>query len=153
MAGPVSGAATYRGHPDVRWWRVVSARVRGPKEAIAAAVAIVLAVLAGSAWASSPAGADPGAYPSCPPKENPDCFLLNQVNENVFAITPGQEGRVIAQAHAACAFMASDNSGTNAMLDYGVWFTRQPEGGGMTTDSAAQFALYAAKAYCPKLLP
>ena len=114
---------------------------------------VVGVVLAGSALAPSPAGADPGAYAPCPPKENPDCFLLNRVNEKVFPILPGQEGPVIANAHGACEFMSSDHSGTNPMLDYGVWFTRQPGGDALTTDSAAQFALYAAKAYCPTVLP
>ena len=116
-------------------------------------MALVVAVLAGSALTPSAADADPGTYPSCPPKVNPDCYLLNQVNANVFTIAPGQEGRVIAQAHAACEFMATDNSGSNAMLDYGVWFTRQPDGGTMSIDSAAQFALYAARAYCRQALP
>lgn len=110
-------------------------------------------VVIGSTVGASPAGADPVTYPSCPAKEDPDCFLLNRVNDTVFVIPPGQEGRVIAQAHAACEFMAADHSGTNPMLDYGVWYTRQPGGETMTIDSAAQFALYAAKAYCPTLLP
>ena len=114
--------------------------------------ALVVAVV-GSTAVVATAGADPVTYPPCPVKENPDCFLLNRVNENVFAIPAGQEGRVIAQARAACEFMATDHSGTNPMLDYGVWFTRQPGGEAMTTSSAAQFALYAAKAYCPTLLP
>jgi len=110
-------------------------------------------VLAGSALAPSPAGADPGSYPPCPPKENADCYLLNRVNEKVFPILPGQEGPVIANAHAACEFMATDASGSNPLLDYGVWFTRQPGGNALTTDSAADFAMYAAKAYCPGALP
>ena len=118
---------------------------------IPAAAAIMLALAA--VGSTTPAGADPGSYPYCPPKENADCFLLNQVNEKVFPILPGQEGPVIANAHGACEFMSSDHSGTNPMLDYGVWFTRQPGGDALTTDSAAQFALYAAKAYCPTVLP
>lgn len=124
---------------------------------IAVLAAIALAVVAGAALPSPVAGADPVTYPSCPVKEDPDCFLLNRVNENVFAIPPGQEGAVIARAHAACEFMSTDHSGTNPMLDYGVWFTRQPGGEAMlppmSSGSAAQFALYAAKAYCPTLLP
>jgi hypothetical protein len=108
-------------------------------------------VLAGSA--SPPADADPGSFPFCPPKENADCFLLNQVNEKVFPILPGQEGPVIANAHAACEFMATDASGSNPLLDYGVWFTRQPGGNALSVDSAADFAMYAAKAYCPRALP
>lgn len=113
-----------------------------------AAVAVV-----GFALSAGTASADPGAYPPCPPKENPDCFLLNRVNERVFPITPGQEGAVIAHAHAACEFMASDHSGTNPMLDYAVWFTRQPGGDALTIDKAAGLAMHAAKAYCPTLLP
>ena len=107
----------------------------------------------GSTGGVTPATADPGTYPPCPPKENPDCFLLNRVNEKVFPITPGQEAPVIAHAHAACDFMATDHSGSNPLLDYGVWFTRQPGGDALSTDKAADFALYAAKAYCPGALP
>ena len=113
-----------------------------------AAIAVV-----GSPLGVTPASADPGTYPPCPPKENADCFLLNRVNEKVFHITPGQEGAVIAHAHAACDFMATDQSGSNPLLDYGVWFTRQPGGNVLSTDQAADFAMYAARAYCPKLLP
>ncbi len=115
--------------------------------------AVAVIAMVGSTVGVTPAGADPDPYPTCPPKENPDCFLLDRVDTNVFPISPGQEGAVIAHAHAACEFMASDHSGTNPMLDYGVWFTRQPGGDALTTDKAADFALYAAKAYCPTLLP
>lgn len=115
--------------------------------------ALAAIALVGSTIGTSPASADPGPYPPCPAKENADCFLLNRINEKVFPITPGQEGPVIAHAHAACEFMSSDHSGTNPMLDYGVWFTRQPGGDALSTDKAADFALYAARAYCPKLLP
>lgn len=120
------------------------------RRGIAVPAAIVLAVVA---FAPAPAGADPGPYPPCPPKENADCYLLNKVNEKVFPILPGQEGPVIANAHAACDFMATDNSGSNPLLDYGVWFTRQPGGNALSTDKAADFAMYAAKAYCPRALP
>lgn len=115
----------------------------------------VLAAIAavGSTVGLGQAGADPGNYPPCSPKENADCYLLNRVNETVFPIAPGQEAAVIAHARAACEFMASDHSGTNPMLDYGVWFTRQPGGDALSTDKAADFALYAAKAYCPGALP
>jgi hypothetical protein len=113
----------------------------------------VAIIIAGSALAPSPAGADPGSYPYCPPKENADCFLLNQVNQKVFPILPGQEGPVIANARAACDFMAADASGSNPLLDYGVWFTRQPGGDALSVDRAADFAMYAARAYCPRALP
>ncbi len=121
------------------------------RSGIPALAASVLALAA--VGSTTPADADPGSYPFCPPKDNADCFLLNRVNEKVFPILPGQEGPVIANAHAACEFMSSDTSGSNPLLDYGVWFTRQPGGNALTIDSAADFALYAAKAYCPRALP
>ena len=117
-----------------------------------AAIALAMAALASPAVATS-ANADPGSFPFCPAKENPDCFLLNQVNEKVFPIVAGQEGPVIAHAYAACQFMAADHSGSNPLLDYGVWFTRQPGGDALSTDKAADFAMYAARAYCPGALP
>ena len=117
-----------------------------------AAIALAVAALA-SPTVATPAHADPGSFPFCPAKENPDCFLLNQVNEKVFPIVAGQEGPVIAHAYAACQFMAADHSGSNPLLDYGVWFTRQPGGDALSTDKAADFAMYAARAYCPGALP
>lgn len=105
-----------------------------------------------SALGAATARAD-DVYPYCPPKVDADCFLLNKVNGNVFTISPGQEAQVIALAHAACDYISSDTSGSNPILDYGVWFSRQPGNERVSTDSAAQFALLAAKAYCPTLLP
>lgn len=42
--------------------------------------------------AVGPAPARAEDYPYCAPKENADCFLLNQVNDKMSPIAPGQEG-------------------------------------------------------------
>lgn len=92
-------------------------------------------------------------YPFCPPKEDADCYLLNRINENISPVQAGDEARLIAEGHRACEFMASDHSGTNPMLDYGVWVAQQPGRDKSVITDAAQFAMYAAKAYCPTVLP
>jgi hypothetical protein len=105
----------------------------------------------GSAVNAAPARAE--GYPYCAPKVDADCFLLNQVNDRIAPIAPGQEGPLIAAAHDACQFMRSDFSGTNPMLDYSVWLGKQLDGDKPAIPNASQFALYAARAYCPSVLP
>lgn len=130
----------------------IAVRRTHPRRAAAVYLAFCCALPAvGSIVAPAPARAE--AYPFCEPKVDADCFLLNRVNENLGAITPGEEGRLIAEGHRACEFMAADNSGTNPMLDYGVWLSKQPGGNPSVITDAAKFALYAAKAYCPSVLP
>ena len=118
--------------------------------ALSAAILVVLTT-AGFSVSAAPARAD--AYPYCPPKVDADCFLLNQINDKISPIAAGQEGPLIAEAHRACDFMKSDHSGTNPMLDYSVWLARQPAGNTTVISNPTQFALFAARAYCPSTLP
>lgn len=49
--------------------------------------------------------------------------------------------------------MITDHSGTNPMLDYSVWLAGQQDAGTPLISNPTQFALFAARAYCPGVLP
>lgn len=125
--------------------------MRAPRHLAASATAVFALTTIGFAIAPAPARAE--GYPYCPAKVDADCFLLNQINDKLSPISAGQEGPLIAAAHSACDFMKSDNSGTNPMLDYAVWLARQPDVDTTLISNPTQFALFAARAYCPSTLP
>ena len=129
----------------------IAMRLSHRRRAAAAFAALGCALPALGIMVPAPAGAE--GYPFCEAKVDPDCFLLNRVNERLGSITPGSEANLIAAGHRACEFMTTDTSGTNPMLDYGVWLAQQPGGDKSVISNASQFALYAAKAYCPSVLP
>jgi len=107
------------------------------------AAAVLSAVIALSSAAI--AGAD--RYPFCLPSENPDCFFIGTVDEDVFLVGPADIPKVIAKGKEACEWMKANGGQDDPAADWADAFSNSPQ----TREKAVNFALIAGYAYCDSL--